>query len=564
MSADVVAPPAQPEAPEHASTVPDEVLRVENLSIAYRSGKRLVSAVEGVSFTLAAGETLAIVGGSGSGKSTTAHAIIGLLPRTAKVLGGSVLLSEHPVLELSERALARIRGRVVGFVPQDPTVSLDPVLTVGAQVAEALTIHRLASRKQARIEALEILERVGIDRPELRFHQYPHQLSGGQRQRVLIGIATAASPRVIVADEATSGLDVTVQRRVLDQLAELAREQGTAVILITHDLGVAADRADRVLVLERGRLVEEGPTAQVIRAPQHPYTRALFEAAPSIAARSEARQARSSAASEPGESVATVTELRKEFLLRAHDGSKHVLHSVAGVSFRVPRGGTLALVGESGSGKTTTARIIAGFETASSGTVQVAGLEVTASTPRERRELRRRVQFVQQNPYASLDPRFTIAQIIDEPLRSFGIGDRASRAARVAELIEQVRLPAAFAQRRPAELSGGQRQRVAIARALALSPELVILDEPVSALDVAVQQHILQLLAELQRSSGVSYLFISHDLAVVRLIADHVVVLRHGEVQEQGSVAEVFDRPQSDYTRDLLDAIPGTSLHIGR
>ncbi|WOF22783.1 ABC transporter ATP-binding protein [Microbacterium betulae] len=538
------------------------VLRVEGLSVSYRRGRDLVPAVEDVSFSLSAGETVAIVGGSGSGKSTTAHAIVGLLARNAEIASGRIVVDGNEITALRERELARLRGRVVGLVPQDPTLSLDPVLTVGYQVAEALIVHRLARRAEARAQAVELLERVGIDRPELRFRQFPHQLSGGQRQRVLIAIAIAARPPLIVADEATSGLDVTVQARVLDQLADLARERGTATVLITHDLGVAADRADTVLVLERGRLVEHGPVDEVVTAPRHAYTRALFEAAPSIAAR-VGETVKAPAPSEEALSappIASVRDLRKDFVLRSEDGSREILRSVAGVSFDIVAGSTLAIVGESGSGKTTTARILGGFETATSGEVHVDGVDLHDGGPRERRELRRRVQFVFQSPYASLDPRFTVAQIVEEPLRSFRVGDRASRGRRVRELVDEVQLPADFADRRPGELSGGQRQRVAIARALALEPRLLILDEPVSALDVSVQRIILDLLAELQREQGLSYLFISHDLAVVRQIAHEAIVLRAGEVQERGTVEELFASPRTAYTRELLDAIPGRRL----
>ena len=545
---------------DEARLLDDAVLRVSDLTVGYRTAGQVTTAVEGLSFSLRAGETVAIVGGSGSGKSTTAHAIVGLLPHNARVSSGQITVAGNEILGLRERELARLRGRVVGLVPQDPTVSLDPVHTVGNQVAEALIIHRLASRAEARREALHILARVGIDRPELRFHQFPHQLSGGQRQRVLIGIAIAAQPQLIVADEATSGLDVTVQRRILDQLSGLSRELGTAVVLITHDLGVAVDRADTVLVLERGRLVEHGPARRVVTAPEHRYTKELFAAAPSIAVHTgdEVRGARVSRSIGPP--VAVVNDLRKDFQLRSADGAKHTLHAVAGVSLEVPIGGTLAIVGESGSGKTTIARILAGFETATSGLVEVTGLDVGRAGSRARRRLRRHVQFVFQNPYASLDPKFSVAQIIDEPLRSFRVGDRASRARRVAELIDQVQLPSDFARRRAAELSGGQRQRVAIARALGLSPDLLILDEPVSALDVSVQRHVLDLLSALQHEHGLSYLFISHDLAVVRQVADEVVVLRAGEVQERGPVQQIFESPRTEYTRELLDAIPGRHL----
>ncbi|MFJ3034360.1 dipeptide ABC transporter ATP-binding protein [Curtobacterium pusillum] len=542
------------------------VLRIEDLAVSY-GGK---PALHGVDLVVEPGETVAVVGASGSGKSTTAHAAIGLLPRGATVDRGRVRLGAEDVVGASDRTLARLRGSAVGFVPQDPTVSLDPVQTVGAQIAEALRVHRRAPREQTRRRVLEILARVGIDRPGLRATQYPHELSGGQRQRVLIGIATANEPRLVIADEATSGLDVTVQRRVLDQLEALTREQGAGVLLITHDLGVASDRADRVVVLEAGRIVEQGPTDQVLGAPSHAYTRRLFDSAPSLAATTAAaRTAERELERTTPRPLLEVRGLARTFTTRSAVGGPREITAVDGVDLDVPTGRTFALVGESGSGKTTTARIVAGFERASAGSVVLhprgdGGQVLTPDGREARRAFRRRVQFVHQNPFASLDPRFAVAEIIAEPLRSFRIGTKAERRARVLELLDAVHLPAEVAARRPTELSGGQRQRVAIARALALRPDLVILDEAVSALDVLVQRQVLDVLDELQRESGVSYLFITHDLAVVRLVAHEVGVLRNGRIVERGSVDRVFDAPEHEYTAELLRAIPGTRVRSPR
>ncbi|NKY38772.1 dipeptide ABC transporter ATP-binding protein, partial [Cellulomonas septica] len=440
-------------------------------------------------------------------------------------------------------------------------------------------VHGLADRRGAAREAVEALRRTGLPEPELRARQYPHELSGGMRQRVLIAIALVAQPRLLVADEPTSALDVTVQRRILDHLDELTAATGTGVLLITHDLGVAADRADRIVVMSRGRVVETGTPDEVLGSPREAYTRALLAAAPSLrgarratavrpvtvpAARVPAVRAPSTTGGPTGTPAPPALEVRglvKDFPLpRAGRDGTGVLHAVNDVSFAVPRGRTLALVGESGSGKSTTARLALRLTEPTAGTVHVDGTDVTRSRGAQLRALRRRLQVVQQNPYASLDPRWTVERIVTEPLRAFRVGDRRERAARAAELLDLVALPTSALHRHPAELSGGQRQRVAIARALSVRPDIVVLDEPVSALDVSVQAQILDLLADLQRDLAVSYLFISHDLAVVRQVAHDVVVLRHGRVVEQGDVESVFARPSHPYTTELLEAIPGTSV----
>ncbi|QAY63761.1 dipeptide ABC transporter ATP-binding protein [Xylanimonas allomyrinae] len=660
---------------------PAPVLSVRGLRVAYRGRRGTVEAVRGVSFDVLPGQVVALVGESGSGKSTTAHAAVGLLPHTGHVTAGSLDLGAdlHDRLDLARlpvRAWQRVRGTRVGLVPQDPGVALNPVVRIGDQVAEVLRIHGRAGRREAAAAAVEILRSVGLDAPEERARQYPHQLSGGMRQRVLIGIALACRPELVIADEPTSALDVTVQRRVLDLLARLTREAGSAVLLITHDLAVAADRADRVVVLQGGEVVEQGPTAQVLRDPQHPYTRELLAAAPLRAVSRAGASARTAAVTDaagtadgiadrsttrpaaapqeagpapaeapargaerdaiapvapdprPAEGAAdvpsveslrvaerstpapvapdprvaegvtdvppfaslgvaeratpapsaaslrvaersattpaapdlltapdllVVENLRKDFPL----GARGTLRAVDDVSFAVPRGTAFALVGESGSGKSTTARLVLGLERPDGGSVRFDGREVGAARGDVLRTLRRRTQLVHQNPYASLDPRFTVAQVIEEPLRAHRSGSRAQRRERVAELLAAVRLPVELAARRPEELSGGQRQRVAIARALALDPELLVLDEPTSALDVSVQAHVLDLLGQLRAERGLTYLFISHDLAVVRQVADHVGVLSRGRLVETGPVADVFDHPADPYTAELVSAIPG-------
>lgn len=530
------------------------VLTASDLRISY--GGREV--VHGVSFEIGEGETLALVGESGSGKSTTAHALLGLLPAGGRVDSGTVVLGDLDISGWSDRALRGIRGAEIGLVPQDPTTSLDPVRPIGKQVEEILRLHGHRDRRSRRARAIELLDRVGIDDPDLRARQYPHELSGGMRQRVLIATAIALRPRLLIADEPTSALDATVQRKVLDLLDELQREEGTSILLVTHDLGVAADRAERLVVLKDGRIVEQGRSEEVLAAPTDPYTRQLLADAPAFTTgfrRPDAppflRDAAAVAAENP---YAIVTEgLVKEFRVAGRERFR----AVDDVSFRVRRGTTHALVGESGSGKTTTARLVTRFHQPDAGTIEVAGEDVTHAKREQLRALRRRVQLVYQNPFASLDPRQQIVDIVAEPLQNFHVGSRAERRERALALLERVSLPADVARRTPRELSGGQRQRVAIARALAIDPEVVVLDEAVSALDVTVQARILELLTSLQAELGLTYLFISHDLAVVRRISHTVSVMRRGRIVEEGQTEDLFRDPQHEYTRELLAAVPG-------
>ncbi|WP_020017682.1 dipeptide ABC transporter ATP-binding protein [Promicromonospora sukumoe] len=540
---------------------PAPLLRVRGLEVAYGD----TPVVRGVDLDVARGERVAIVGQSGSGKSTVVAALLRLLPGAGRITGGTVELDGEDLTAAGEARMRAVRGGRIGLVPQDPGTNLNPAMRLGDQVADALRAHGLRG-PAVRQRVHELLEEAGVPEPERRAKQFPHEFSGGMRQRVLIAIALAREPELLLADEPTSALDVTVQRRILDHLVALAESRGTAMILVTHDLGLAADRADRVIVMLDGEVVEQGTPEQVLRAPQHEYTRRLVAAAPAVVVaqgEAEAPSERPGAAEGTGADapssadVVTVRDLVKEYRVRGRGG---VLRAVDEVSFSVPRGGTTALVGESGSGKTTVSRILLGLEAPTSGEALVDGRSISGAARAERRALRRRVQPVFQDPYASLDPTHTVERVVDEPLRIFGIGDRESRRARVAELLDQVALPRDVAHRHPGALSGGQRQRVAIARALAPGPELLVLDEAVSALDVLVQEQILDLLADLQERLGVSYLFISHDLAVVRGIADNVVVLRQGRVEEQGSVDDVFHSPRAAYTRDLLGAIPGAAF----
>ncbi|MFD8220608.1 dipeptide ABC transporter ATP-binding protein [Streptomyces sp. NPDC059697] len=543
-----------------AGAAPSEpLLDIRQLRISYRTRAGAVPAVRGIDLTVRPGEVVALVGESGSGKSTCAQAVMGLLPRGGSLDGGEILFAGVDLARADERALRGLRGREIGLIPQDPMLSLNPVQRIGGQVAEVLHVHRLADRPAAARRAVELLDEAGLPDPARVAREYPHELSGGMRQRVLIAVALAARPRLVIADEPTSALDVTVQRRILDHIAALTRDRGIAVLLITHDLGIAADRADRVAVMSRGEVVETGPGQRVLQSPVHPYTRALLAAAPSLAHPSRPAPPKRTDDTPPADLV-VADDLVKEYPSRRGERNP-APRAVDGVSLRIGRGETLALVGESGSGKSTTARMLVRLTAPTSGRVVFDGQDITRLGGSELRRLRRRMQIVYQSPYASLSPRLSVAEIVSEPLRAFRIGTRADRARRATELIDQVRLPAALRGRRPAELSGGQRQRVAIARALALGPDLLVCDEPVSALDMSSQAQILDLLADLQDELGLSYLFISHDLAVVRRIASRVGVMRKGQLVETGPVDQVFGSPAHPYTQELLIAVPGSAGH---
>ncbi|STX07683.1 ABC transporter ATP-binding protein [Kocuria rosea] len=572
------------------------LLEVENLAVAFSTMNGPVQAVHEASLILREGRTLAIVGESGSGKSTTAMSVIGLLPGNGRVTGGSVRFAGQELVGLDEARMRRIRGRQIGLVPQDPMSNLNPVTTVGRQVAETLLVHGLATRRDVDEKVVAALAAAGLPEPERRARQYPHEFSGGMRQRALIAIGLACRPRLLIADEPTSALDVTVQRTILDQIERMTEEIGTSVLLITHDLGLAAERAQDIVVMHRGRIVEAGPSARVLEDPQDEYTRRLVQAAPSVAAARVGRQAVPSpgrtgagttaaapAAAGPSasgptaggvaapaaqeaagaaarEPLVVIENLTKVFKGRLGQAD---FTAVQDVSLTVPRGRTVAIVGESGSGKTTTARMLLKLYEPTSGSIRFDGQDVTGLRGRQLAAFRQRVQPIFQDPYSSLNPMFTIGRIVEEPLSTYGRGTRAERQDRVKWLLEEVALPPSTVSRYPNELSGGQRQRVAIARALALQPELIVCDEPVSALDVLVQKQILDLLGRLQDEFGLSYLFISHDLAVVRLISDEVCVMKDGRLVEAGASEEIFTDPQHPYTRQLLASIPGNELRVG-
>jgi peptide/nickel transport system ATP-binding protein len=535
----------------------ERVLAIRDLTVSFTTSRGAVEAVRHVSLDVAAGETVAIVGESGSGKSTLVAAVNRLLAENGRITGGTIAVGDLDITAASEKAMTAIRGNRIGMVPQDPMTNLDPVMKIGAQIVEALEVHGLARGQAAKDEAIRLLDQAGIADPEARFRQYPHEFSGGMRQRVLIAMALACRPEVLLADEPTSALDVTVQRLVLDQMGQLASDLGAAVLLITHDLGLAAERADRVAVMYRGEIVETGPAAQVVASPQHEYTRRLLAAAPGMASAKVAPALPTGPGGEKPEVLLEVTGAVKKYRIR---GRAEPLMAVDGVDLAITRGETVAIVGESGSGKSTTARLALRLEQADGGTIRYRGADVSRLRGKELLAFRRSVQPVFQNPYASLDPRYTIGQVIAEPLRVHKIGDNASRRKDVAELLDKVALPVSFADRYPHELSGGQRQRVAIARALALNPELVVMDEAVSALDVLVQEQILELMVSLQRELGLSYLFISHDLAVVRQVSHLVYVMREGKIVESGDPDTIFRAPREEYTRQLIAAIPGQNL----
>lgn len=557
------------------------LLEIRGLKVEFPNQNGAVTAVDGVDLTLMPGQTLAIVGESGSGKSTTAHAIINLLPGSGKVSAGSIIFDGQDLTAMSESDLEKIRGRQIGFVPQDPMSNLNPVWSVGFQVEETIRANGVASgKKEIRAKAIEVLKQAGLSDAEKRLKQFPHQFSGGMRQRVLIGIGLSANPKLLIADEPTSALDVTVQRTILDHLGELTQEKNTAVILITHDLGLAAERAEQLVVMYRGKIVEAGPSREILENPLHPYTQRLVAAAPSLASRRlsavqktgkganefdlAAVAAQRAAAAKPTDVAIEVTNLSKDYTIRGGNGLKKTsFAAVKDVSFTIARGTTTALVGESGSGKSTVAKMLLGLEKPTSGDIIIDGQRVAELSNKGLFDLRRRMQPVFQDPYGSLDPLRNIFNTIAEPLVTHKVGTRAERHARVMELLDQVSLPQSIATRYPNELSGGQRQRIAIARALALKPDIVILDEAVSALDVLVQAQILALLHELQQELGLTYLFITHDLAVVRLIADNVCVMSKGEIVEAATTQEVFDNPREEYTKRLLEAIPGANIKLG-
>ncbi|PLT97312.1 ABC transporter ATP-binding protein [Sinorhizobium medicae] len=516
----------------------EHLLEVRNLSVEFHTAAGVVHAVKSISYHLDKGETLAILGESGSGKSVSSSAIMNLIDMPpGRISGGEILLDGRDLLTMPAEEQREVNGRRVAMIFQDPLSHLNPVYSVGWQIAEAMTTHGLAGSK-AREEGLRLLRRVGIPEPERAMRKYPHEFSGGQRQRVMIAMALALRPDLLIADEPTTALDVTVQAEVLKLLKELQRETGMAVLIITHDLGVVAEIADRVVVMEKGTLVEAGTVREIYKNPQHPYTRKLIAAA-------------------PGKGVMHEPGARAEPLLSVRDVRKTYgsFEALKGISFDLMPGETMAVVGESGSGKSTLARALLRLDEPDSGTALWKGRDLFALSPSELYKLRRDLQMVFQDPTQSLNPRMTVFQLISEAwVIHPDILPKARWRERVAELLAQVGLSTEHMSRYPHQFSGGQRQRIAIARALALEPQLIICDEAVSALDVSVQAQVIELLDKLRREMGIAFIFIAHDLPVVRDFADHVMVMQQGEIVELGTIREVFETPRQAYTRALLAA----------
>jgi peptide/nickel transport system ATP-binding protein len=562
-------------------TTPAPLLAVQNLEIGFRARRRDApqAAVKNISFDIPENSSLALVGESGSGKSVTSLAILGLLPRENAVISphSRILHGGRNLLDLAARELQMLRGREISMIFQEPMSSLNPVFTVGAQIAEVLRLHMGMSPRQARTRSHELLREVGIDNPVERAAAYPFQLSGGQQQRVMIAMAIACQPRLLIADEPTTALDVTIQQQILELLAELRASHRMSLLFISHDLGIVSDIADRVVVMRHGEIREQGDTACVFGAPRDRYTQALLQCRPRLGA----RQARlpviddfldtappndtpayrqTATTAPPAQAMLEVRHLSKSFFRRSGLFGQSEFKAVDDVSFTLHRGRTLGLVGESGSGKSTLGLTLMRLHLATSGTALFEGRDILAMPSREFQPYKRRIQIIFQNPYASLNPRFTVGQILQEPLIIHRIGsNEAERLGIATHLLDRVGLPATAMHRYPHEFSGGQRQRIAIARCLTMQPDILICDESVSALDVSVQAQVLNLLRDLQDEFGLAYLFISHDLAVVRHMADDVLVLHRGRNVEYGPADDIYKNPQHPYTQKLLAAVPGKS-----
>lgn len=555
------------------------LLEVRDLTVEFATRRGIVQAVQRVDVSLLRGETLGIVGESGSGKSVTSYAVMRILDRAGRIANGSIVYSGIDVTSAAEREMQDLRGREISMIFQNPRAALNPIRPIGKQIADVLLRHVQATHANAREKAIDALRQVRIARPDERYDAYPFELSGGMCQRVVIALALACQPRLLIADEPTTGLDVTTQKAVMDLIVELTRERGMSTILITHDLGLAATYCDRVIVMEKGKVVETAMAADIFRAPQHPYTRKLMRATPRPGARlrdllpedvEPQKLATPRAMTADAGPLLKVESLVKEYprpgaspllgklFARKPQAIEPPFRAVDGISFELNRGETLGLVGESGCGKSTTSMMLMRLLDVTSGRIVFDGVDLATIPAREfaRSPLRRRIQMVFQDPTDSLNPRYTAARAIADPLLRAGDLPRAKLRARCEELARLVGLPAELLDRLPHQLSGGQKARVGIARALALEPDLVVLDEPTAALDVSVQAIVLNLLQDLKERLGISYLFVSHDLHVVRLLCDRVIVMRCGVIVEQGSAAQVLESPQAQYTRELIAAIP--------
>lgn len=566
------------------------LLHIENLRVSFKGEeKKYIETVKGISFDIPANTTVALVGESGSGKSVTSLATMGLLPvGQSKIDEQSKIIFEgKDLLSLSRKEMRQICGKDIAMIFQEPMSSLNPVFTVGNQIAEVLCLHMGLSRKQARQRVLELLKEVGIPSPETKIDAYPNQLSGGQQQRVMIAMAIACEPKLLIADEPTTALDVTIQKQIIDLLESLRKRRQMSMLFITHDLALVGEIADKVIVMRHGEIREQGAADQVLEQPKDVYTRALLYCRPQMSQRpyrlpvtSDFMRQEDDVLVEQSFDVSEIPErkrglngdeqiilevkdLKKSFYSRKGLFGKEEFQAVKGVSFKLAKGKTLGLVGESGSGKTTVGLLLMRLHQASGGQAFIEGKDILSLTEKEFAKYQRKIQIIFQNPYASLNPRFTIGQILLEPMQIHGIGkDDAERKQIALSLLERVNLPEQAYYRYPHEFSGGQRQRIAIARCLTLKPEILICDESVSALDVSVQAQVLNLLQDLQDEFGLSYIFISHDLSVVKYISDQVMVMNHGEVVEIANSDELYAHPQHDYTKRLLQAIPQGIQHL--
>nr|CAD6606289.1 ABC transporter ATP-binding protein [Rhizobium sp. TCK] len=551
-----------------AMTTTPPVLAVENLTTSFKTSEGWNPVIRDINLHVDAGETVAIVGESGSGKSVTALSTMRLLPAGRSRTEGRILLDGTDVLKMSDKQMRSVRGGSIGMIFQEPMTSLNPVFTIGNQIAEALVLHRGLSWGQAEAEALRLMERVRIPAAKTRLHEYPHKFSGGMRQRVMIGMALACRPKLLIADEPTTALDVTIQAEILHLLRELQREENMGILFITHDMGVVAEIADRTVVMFRGDMVETGSTPEIFANPRAVYTKSLLASIPRLGTMGAANAPRRFPEVDPATGEATdgiqmnpvpqTVEpiLRVDNLAVRFDLPNGRVHAVEDVSFDLRPGETLALVGESGCGKSTTGRAIIRLLTPAAGSIVIDGQDVTKADNRKLREMRRSSQMIFQDPFASLNPRITVGSAIAEPILAHGLMGRKEAKLRVSQLLEQVGLSAAMADRHPHEFSGGQRQRISIARALALEPKFIVADEAVSALDVSVKAQVSNLLLDLQQQHGLAYLFISHDMAVVERMSHRVAVMFLGEIVEIGPRAAIFENPQHPYTRRLISAVP--------
>ena len=557
-------------------TAAPPVLQVENLTTSFQGDEAWLPVVRNLSFEVYPGETLAIVGESGSGKSVTSLSIMRLLKARGSKVDGKVLLNQRNFLGLSEKQMREVRGNDIAMIFQEPMTSLNPTFTIGRQIAETLRAHRGMGKKAAREETLRLLEKVRIPNASARFNEYPHQFSGGMRQRVMIAMALALKPKLLIADEPTTALDVTIQGQILDLIKTLQQEEGMAVLFITHDMGVVAEIADRTLVMYRGECVESGDTATLIDAPQHPYTRALLAAVPRLGEmrgreyplRFPALDMQTGVSTPPSESrvkvetqtapLLSVKNLSARFPVLGGIFSRPVgaVHAVENISFDLYQGETLSLVGESGCGKSTTGRAITRLMNPHAGEITFDGFDVMNLSRPELQTLRQRVQMIFQDPFASLNPRMKIGDALVEPILQHRLAGKVEARERAADLLKKVGLSPDMMQRYPHEFSGGQRQRICIARALTLNPKMIVADESVSALDVSVKAQVVNLLLDLQESMNLSYLFISHDMAVVERVSHRVAVMYLGEIVEIGPRAAIFDNPQHAYTRKLIASVP--------